>query len=120
LGTAVPALWGALSGGLLSLDVVAVGAFGAVPLVLSGISLRSARRLRHQIEAGNREQFVIELARRRGGLLKAADVSQAVELPREEAQKLLEDLVRQGRADIDVSASGETVFSFDERRLLGP
>lgn len=92
---------------------------GGGGLVLGRLTLWRARRRRRQIESRNRERILLDLARRRGGLLEAGEAARAVDLSQPEAQKLLETLVKQGRADIDVTDSGQTVFKFDERRQLG-
>ena len=119
MGGAGILLLGVQSNGVAALELTGLVGSG-VSLLLSAASLRQGRKIRRRIEAAHRERYVIDLARRRGGLLKAADVGQAVGMPDEDAQKLLEGMVRKGTADIDVDAVGETVFSFDGRRLLGP
>ena len=91
---------------------------GGGGLVLGRLTLWRARRRRRLIETRNRERVLLELARRRGGLLEAGEAGRAVDLTPAEAQKLLENLVKQGRADIEVTDSGQTVFKFDEPRQL--
>jgi hypothetical protein len=93
---------------------------GAAPLALGALTRRRARRLRNRIEWRHRASFVRDLARRRGGMLEAAEVARAIEVPPERAQKLLEALARRGEADIEVGEAGQMRFRFDEQRLLGP
>ena len=96
---------------------LAVGGGGG--LVLGRLTLWRARRQRRLIELRNRERLLLDLARRRAGTLEVGEAARAVNLSVGDAQKLLESLVKQGRADIEVTETGQTVFKLDERRLLG-
>jgi hypothetical protein len=118
-GAAGYQLYALLFGGLGALSPQLLLGAGA-SVALGRLALWRGRRRRYRIETRHREQVLLDLARRRGGLLEASEAARLIDVPHDEAQRLLEGLVRQGRADIEVTEQGGTRFLVGEQRLLGP
>jgi hypothetical protein len=120
LGTLAYEGYVALTMGLASASFPMAAGLGVAPLVVGRLALWRARARRRRIETRHREQILLDLARRRGGKLDAASAARSLDTSAAEAQRLLEDLVRKGYADIEVADDGVQLYKLDERRLLGP
>ncbi|HSF29250.1 MAG TPA: hypothetical protein VLK82_02075, partial [Candidatus Tectomicrobia bacterium] len=86
---------------------------GLLPLGGSGYLLwRLMRRERSPglWRRGPRQVAILKLAQRLGGRLTVADVALGTGLRLQEAEATLNDLVRQGHADLQVSPSGVLVY----------
>lgn len=105
----------ALPGGwnlVLPLVLVAGSLFGAYGLARGArrSGLRRARRRRFEIE-----QRIIGLAFRNDGLLRAEEVSSTLRIPLAEAEALLAELARSGRASLRATPAGEA-YDFTEAK----
>ncbi len=128
--------WLVLFGGMLLAIGVGVGAqllfpngfVGAllglllgVPSVVLGVGLIRGGAKLHQsgtsAERDARVQAIHALAANRGGALTALDVSASLEIPRTQAEALLDALAREDfeHIAVDVDANGTVVYRFDAK-----
>jgi hypothetical protein len=86
---------------------------GLLPLSASAYLLWRLRRRGHQPRpwrSRSREAAILKLARRLGGRLTVADVALGTSLTLQESEAVLNDLVRKGYAELQVSPSGVLVY----------
>ena len=78
-----------------------------------GIEQRRARLRQDTMEAE-----VLKMAGRHNGRLTAVEVAGELAVPTQTAEELLNELMAQGRADIEMTDSGLIVYTFDDVRSL--
>ncbi|MET0339892.1 MAG: hypothetical protein ABW252_02780 [Polyangiales bacterium] len=87
-----------------------------IPLLLFMLAKR-ARKLSKAREQFTLRQRLLGLAYKRGGVLTAADVAQNLNIPLAAADAMLDQLVHQQKAEIEVTDRGEIQFVFGPARL---
>ncbi len=101
-------------GALLGLPIAIVSLVLGVTLIRSGAKLH---RSGASAERDARVQAIHALAAHKGGGVTASDVSSSLEIPRAEAEALLDALAREDFENVmvDVDANGTVVYRFDPR-----
>lgn len=98
--------------------VVLPAAVGVYILRAAGRGERELHDRREALRRKTVEAEIVKLAGRREGKLTAVEVVAALAVDRETAEELLQKLVREGLAEVEVSESGVLVYSFYELRHL--
>ena len=101
--------------------LVAVGLPGATGGALLWLHFRDKLGFRHRRELlrdQTHQSEVLKLAERKGGKLTVVEVVAEAALDAGTAERLLQELVTQGIADIEVTDSGVLVYAFHDIQKL--
>jgi hypothetical protein len=125
-GTLISLVFGLVFGSLVSGPAgLAVGlTLGAFTLVAAIAMLFGARSLWRTGEASSRstqEQAIFALASHRGGVLRAADLAQALDMPLEQADAQLTELAKRqvDSVSLELDDNGEIYYRFGGGELSG-
>ena len=102
--------------GLAIAAVIAAGGLGT-----GGLGLWESQRFRKRAERLERtvsEHRLHQLAAERDGILRVTDVAHALQVPREEAEELLDHLVDEVRVSMQVTDEGDIQYVFREVRRV--
>ena len=107
------ALTAAASDHLLGHALLTLG-FGVLPMVIGGILIfRAFVQLGHRRREGI-ERRVLDLARRRNGVLTASEVARSTRLTLEESRRLLDEIHISGHCVTDLADDGTLRYRFGE------
>jgi len=101
---------GEMSGGLMLGGFFAMLGLGGLGMIFGAWYIRPRAAPKHDYQ--QIERAVLVLAQQRRGRITAAEVALHTPLTTEESQQLLEELTRQGAAQLDIGARGELLFTF--------
>jgi hypothetical protein len=115
VGLVASATAGLITAGVLTALTLLV----ALPMLLGGKKLEASGD--HERDE-QRVQAVFALAANRGGVLRARDASAALDMTTESADAFLTDLAkrRYGDIEVDVTETGEVVYTFPRLLLVQP
>lgn len=101
---------GDLSGPLIMGVLFAILGMGGLGMMFGAWYIRPNAAPKHDYQ--QIERAVLTLAQQRSGRITAAEVALHTPLTTEESQQLLEQLTRQGVAQMDIGSRGELLFTF--------
>jgi hypothetical protein len=101
---------GDMSGALIVGGFFAMLGLGGLGMIFGAWYIRPRAAPKHDYQ--QIERAVLVLAQQRRGRITAAEVALHTPLTTEESQQLLEELTRQGAAQLDIGARGELLFTF--------